>query len=50
MIKRFKEAGTLVSFDVNFRGNLWSGDEARECIERILPYVDISSAQKILHG
>ena len=41
MIKRFKEAGTLVSFDVNFRGNLWSGDEARECIERILPYVDI---------
>ena len=37
MIKRFKEAGTLVSFDVNFRGNLWSGDEARECIERILP-------------
>lgn len=41
MIKRFKAAGTLVSFDVNFRGNLWSGDEARECIEKILPYVDI---------
>ena len=41
MIKRFKEAGTLVSFDVNFRGNLWTGDEARECIEKILPYVDI---------
>ena len=41
MIKRFKAAGTLVSFDVNFRGNLWTGDEARECILRILPYVDI---------
>lgn len=41
MIKRFKAAGTLVSFDVNFRGNLWTGDEARECIEKILPYVDI---------
>lgn len=41
MIKRFKEAGTLVSFDVNFRGNLWTGEEARECIEKILPYVDI---------
>lgn len=41
MIKRFKAAGTLVSFDVNFRGNLWSGEEARECIEKILPYVDI---------
>lgn len=41
MIKRFKAAGTLVSFDVNFRGNLWTGDEARECIQQILPYVDI---------
>lgn len=41
MIKRFKAEGTLVSFDVNFRGNLWSGDEARETILKILPYVDI---------
>lgn len=41
MIKRFKAAGTLVSFDVNFRGNLWSGEEAKACIEQILPYVDI---------
>lgn len=41
MIRRFKEAGALISFDVNFRGNLWTGDEARECIEQILPYVDI---------
>ena len=41
MINRFKENGTIISFDVNFRGNLWTGDEARECIEQILPYVDI---------
>lgn len=41
MIKRFKAQGTLISFDVNFRGNLWSGEEARECICSILPYVDI---------
>lgn len=41
MIKRFKEAGTLVSFDVNFRANLWTGEEARRCIEKILPYVDV---------
>lgn len=41
IIKKFKEAGALISFDVNFRGNLWSGEEARECIEKILPYVDI---------
>jgi 2-dehydro-3-deoxygluconokinase len=41
MIKRFKENGTLISFDVNFRANLWTGDEARRTIESILPYVDI---------
>lgn len=41
MIKKFKAQGTLISFDVNFRGNLWTGAEAKECIEQILPYVDI---------
>lgn len=41
MIRRFKEAGAMISFDVNFRLNLWSGAEAKECIEQILPYVDI---------
>jgi len=41
MIKRFKKEGAIISFDVNFRGNLWSGPEAKECIESILPYVDI---------
>ncbi len=41
MMKRFKEQGAMLSFDVNFRGNLWTGAEAKECIEEILPYVDI---------
>lgn len=41
MMERFKEAGALISFDVNFRGNLWSGAEAKACIEQILPIVDI---------
>lgn len=41
MIKKFKEHGAWISFDVNFRGNLWTGAEAKECIEGILPYVDI---------
>ena len=41
MIKRFKAEGTIISFDVNFRGNLWTGAEAKKCIESILPYVDI---------
>lgn len=41
VIKRFKSEGAVISFDVNFRGNLWTGDEARETILKILPYVDV---------
>lgn len=41
MMKRFKEAGALISFDVNFRANLWTGPQAKACIEEILPLVDI---------
>ncbi len=41
MMKRFKKQGAMISFDVNFRGNLWTGTEAKECIESILPYVDV---------
>ncbi len=40
-IKRFKENGSLISFDVNFRANLWDEATAKQYIERILPYVDI---------
>jgi len=41
IIKKFKESGIKISFDVNFRANLWNEDLARETITRILPYVDI---------
>lgn len=41
MMKRFKEAGALLSFDVNYRANLWTEEEARETIEQILPMLDI---------
>ncbi len=41
LMKKFKEHGAIISFDVNFRGNLWSGAEAKACIEEILPMVDI---------
>lgn len=41
MIRSFKENGALISFDVNFRANLWSEQEARETISAVLPYVDI---------
>ena len=40
MIRKFREQGTMISFDVNYRGNLWTGEEAKVCIESILPYVD----------
>lgn len=40
-MKRCKEQGVLVSFDVNYRETLWSEQSARKAIEEILPYVDI---------
>lgn len=41
MIKRMKQNGVAISFDVNYRAALWSEQEAREVIEKILPLVDI---------
>ncbi|SFU53166.1 sugar kinase [Butyrivibrio sp. M55] len=41
MIKRFKEGGAKVSFDCNYRANLWSEEDARTAIKKILPYVNI---------
>lgn len=40
-IRKFKEAGALISFDVNYRVALWTEEEARSFVEEILPYVDI---------
>lgn len=41
MIKRFKQNGAVVSFDVNYRASLWDETTARETIEQILPFIDI---------
>ncbi|MFI3206052.1 MAG: sugar kinase [Clostridia bacterium] len=41
LIKKFKENGTAISFDVNYRASLWGEEEAKETILSILPYVDI---------
>lgn len=40
MIKQFSNKA-IISFDVNYRANLWSEEKAHETIESILPYVDI---------
>ena len=39
MIKKFKAGGALISFDVNYRANLWDEDTARETIKKILPFM-----------
>ena len=41
MMRRFKAGGAKISFDVNYRANLWSEEKARSSIEKILPLVDI---------
>lgn len=41
LIKKFKENGAMISFDVNYRANLWSEEQAKETIRSILPYVDV---------
>lgn len=41
MIKRMKNNGVAISFDVNYRSSLWSEEEARAVIKEILPMVDI---------
>lgn len=46
VIKNFKETKTIISFDVNFRRNLWTEDEARESILPILEDVDILFASE----
>ena len=41
LIRRFKEAGAEIAFDVNYRANLWDEDTARAEILGILPFVDV---------
>ena len=40
-VRRFKAAGAAISFDVNYRAGLWSEEEARTTIRKILPLVDV---------
>lgn len=41
IIKKFHDAGALISFDVNYRATLWDEDTARNTIKKILPMIDI---------
>ena len=40
-IKKAKENGKLVSFDINFRDKIWCFEECKREVLRILPFVDL---------
>jgi len=39
--KSFKNAGALISFDVNYRASMWSEEKAKRVIEEFLPLADV---------
>lgn len=41
MMRRFSDTGAHISFDVNYRAALWSEEEAKATIERVLPLIDV---------
>ncbi|MGG0516458.1 sugar kinase [Bacillus pseudomycoides] len=47
LIQSAKAAGCKISFDINYRGKLWTQAEASETIKKILPFVDYCSAGKL---
>ena len=47
IVKKAKEYGCLISFDMNYRSKLWGYEEAYPCFQQIFPYVDILSAGKV---
>jgi 2-dehydro-3-deoxygluconokinase len=40
-MKAAHEAGTIVSYDLNFRSKLWSSTKAVEVTRRLMPYIDV---------
>lgn len=42
-----REAGALISFDVNYRPDLWSREQARERVMDIIPLVDLLKVNEI---
>ena len=41
MLRRFRDEGAVISFDVNYRMALWSEGEAREAVLKVLPLTDV---------
>ena len=40
-LRNAKDAGKLVSFDINFRDRIWSFDECKKEVLKVFPYVDL---------
>ena len=40
-VKAAKAAGTIVSYDLNFRSKLWSSKQAQAITKAIMPYIDV---------
>jgi 2-dehydro-3-deoxygluconokinase len=40
-MKAAHDAGTIVSYDLNFRSKLWSSKKAIEVTKKLVPYVDV---------
>lgn len=45
-IRRFRDHGATISFDINYRAGLWSEDEARKVMEQVLPLTDVLFASE----
>lgn len=41
-----KKMGVTISCDLNYRKNLWTSDEAKETMSRLMPYVDVLIANE----
>ncbi|MEF9976020.1 MAG: sugar kinase, partial [Oscillospiraceae bacterium] len=41
LMRRFKQSGAMLSFDVNYRANLWNEQDALCAIKEILPLIDV---------
>lgn len=44
--KKAKEKGIMVSFDLNYRKNLWSSEKAKEVITKLTPYINVCIANE----
>lgn len=45
-VKTAKEYGLTISCDLNYRKNMWTEEQAKECMEKLLPYIDIVIANE----